>query len=265
MFYKSCSPIKWYLHFFKSNSSKKDKVYLTKINYYDNLTPKFNKFSYNFNYHAPLSLNNKSLKNFNLLALYLSLLNVISDTTLQINGAYKSFFIFEVSKNYPPYLNISKVLLKWKNSYNFLYNIFFQNIAILAFSGKVLKKEVNAFNWSIFSLDYNLFKLISPYFTIKNIKYGEPSLSIQKMFTTQKVNNSIIIDMPYHSKTLQLLRNSDIYTIALTPFNIDPWIVNYSIPCSASNLFTQYLFLRLLTFIRKKALSDYYKTQMFKL
>jgi hypothetical protein len=262
VFYKFSSIIRWYLHLFKSLEPKSNKIFLTKINYQDTLTTNFNRLSHNFNRNKPSNLNNKPLKSLNLLTLYLSLLNIVSDTTLEINGSYRSFFIFEFSKNYPPYINISKVLLKWKNSYNFLYNIFFQNIIVLTFSSKVLKKEVNAFNWSIFSFDYNLFKLVSPFFTIKNLDYGEPSLSLRKMFRTQKINNSIIIDMPYHYRTVQLLRSSDIYTIALTPFNINPWTINYPIPCSSSNLFTQYLFLRLITFIRRKAISDYYRLQL---
>lgn len=154
--------------------------------------------------------------------MYLSLLNVLSDTTLKINSFHKSFFIFDISKNYPPYLNLTKVIAKWKTTHNFFYNLFYQQSLVLVFTSKVLKKESNSFSWSLFNFDYDFFKLVSPYFTIKNIQYGEFTMSLRKMLRTHRVFNSIIIDLPYHYKTVQFLTRSGIYTIGLVPFNINP-------------------------------------------
>lgn len=113
--------------------------------------------------------------------LYIRLLNSSSDTSLQINSLNRNLFVYSIGKNYPPYINILKFLIKWNNSYTLLYNMFYSNASILVFTNKTLKLEANAFNWPFFNFDHELFKLSSPYFTMKKSPYGEFAVYLKRL------------------------------------------------------------------------------------
>jgi hypothetical protein len=150
------------------------------------------------------------------------LISSSADTSLHINPLNRNLYVNHVGKNYPPYINISKFLIKWNNSYTLLYNLFYNNASILVFTNKTLKLEANAFNWSFFSFDHDLFKLASPYFTIKMFPYGEFAFYLKKAFAKYSLLNTFILDVPYHEKSIKFLQRADLYTIGLIPLNVNP-------------------------------------------
>ena len=146
----------------------------------------------------------------------------------------------------------------------FIYNLCYYKATILAFTSKIFLKETSAFNWSFFNFEYDLFYYIKPYFTMKNIPYGEDTFTLQHVLKQKRIYNALVVDIPYHQKTIPFLKNIDLFLIGLTPFNMNPWLVHYAIPCGSTNLFTQYFLLKLVIFIRKQALARLFLTNYTK-
>ena len=74
-----------------------------------------------------------------------------------------------------------------------------------------------------------------------------------RMLSQTGLTSAFVSDTKYQKRTLFYLRISGIHTIGLVPYTISPWIVNYAIPAASNTLFTQYFFIKLLTYIRQQA------------
>ena len=193
----------------------------------------------------------KTSKNFDLFLLYLQFSNTSQTSTFKIHAYYRPLFISEYN-SLSPYLNIKKFYAKWNHAYNFLLNLFFEEAKLLMFSHKVLKTETLAFNWSFNLLSFNLFKYTAPYFFLKEFDYGDSSTITFKRLARQQLQIACISDIKYHEKTLFYLKSNGVYTIGFVSYNSSPWSVEYAIPSATSSLFTQFFFIKLLSYIRQQ-------------
>lgn len=173
---------------------------------------------------------------------------------------FKNMFLFD-SKKSTLFFNHSRFYMRWTHTYNLLLNIFFKQITPVVFSTKMFKKEVTAFNWQLDVLDYSLFKRATPYFFLKDSKYGDETTSIFHALESQGLNVSFVTDIKYHEKNVFFLKRFNSYTIGIVPFNMNPWLVSYCIPIATNNIIIEYFFFKLLAFIRQyaaiKRYSDY--------
>jgi len=208
--------------------------------------------SYNLSLNETTSIFwKKTSKNFDLFLLYLQFSNTSQTSTFKIHAYYRPLFISEYD-SISPYLNIKKFYAKWNHAYNFLLNLFFEDAKLLMFSHKVLKTETLAFNWSFNLLSFNLFKYSSPYFFLKEFDYGDASTITFKRLAQQQLQIACISDIKYHEKTLFYLKSNGVYTIGFVSYNSSPWSVEYAIPSATSSLFTQFFFIKLLSYIRQQ-------------
>jgi len=157
-----------------------------------------------------------------------------------------------------PLINIDMLFTKWKNSYNFLLNIFFNKLNIFLFSNKIFKNEVISFNWSLNLLDYKLFKHSTPYFYMRDTKFGVSSTTIFKRFEKNGLNAAFVLDLKQHEKNVTFLKTINMYTIGLVPYNMNPWLVSYSFPVATNNIFIQYFFIKTLLFFKQKVYLQLY-------
>ncbi len=199
--------------------------------------------------------NKWSIKDSNvnyLFALYLKFAHG-DGSNFVIHADYKYMFMCNDNVYITPFLDIYRFHKKWMHSYDLLINLFFVNTQIFAFSSKLLKEETLSFNWSFNIIPYTLFKQSSPYFFLKDATHGARTNFIFKLLGQYGLHTAFIADTKYQKKTLFHLRRSGVHTIGLVPYTISPWIVNYAIPAASNTLFTQYFFIKLLTYIRQQA------------
>jgi len=186
--------------------------------------------------------------NYSLFLLYVQQTTNHSSSFLQPHAYFKAFFL-TTTLNSSPVLNISKLYLKWINTYNLLINLFFFKTSLLLFSNKTLKNETLGFNWSQNLLSYKLFKYTSPIFFLKDSKYGVTPTLIFKRFEQKSLSTAFLTDVKYHEKNLYYLKRFHIYTIGLVPYNLNPWMVSYSIPTSINSVFIQFFFIQFLSLL----------------
>lgn len=209
------------------------------------------------NFQQPkLSIINKKTF-YNLFLIYLQHSTTSSNNFFTPHANFKSLFLFS-QDNTTTYLNLQKMHSKWINTCNFLLNLFMIKCNLLVFATKTLKIETLSFNWSLNLLNYNLFKYSSPIFFTKDSKYSVASTLVFKKFQQSKVDTVFITDIKYHEKNLYYLKRFNITTIALMPYNLNPWLVTYAIPAASSSIFIQYFFLKLLTYLKQYATTKNY-------
>jgi hypothetical protein len=189
---------------------------------------------------------------------YLNFANTMGDLSYAIHAAHRSLFITPMGTWHAPYLNISKVHQKWTHSHSFIFNLFFSQSPILIFANKSLKNEVYAANWSYRIMNYELFKYMVPFFYFKDNPYGNDISLVYSKLSSIGVDSVFVADVKFHKRTLFFLKKWGVYTIGLAPYNIDPWVLHYSIPVAASTLFTQYFFTKLMIYMRQEANIHYY-------
>lgn len=84
---------------------------------------------------------------------------------------HANFKLFYLTDSTSPYLIVdtSKFLARWKNSYFFLYNIFFHNCNPIIFGSFIFKKEILALNWHYNFFEINLWRYFFLFFFLKRM------------------------------------------------------------------------------------------------
>ena len=154
-------------------------------------------------------------------------------------------------------INTNSFYKRWSNTYLFLYNLFYYKSFFLLFGPQILKLEILSFNFSHSNPYTQSLTLKKPLFFFKDTFYGWETLNIFEELQSKKLNTYFILDILKHPRTLFYLRSTNAYTIGLIGSNQNPWTVSYPIPSFTINLFLQYFFLKLLTFIRRSSISNY--------
>lgn len=148
-------------------------------------------------------------------------------------------------------ISINKVFTKWKEFYYLMLNLFYFNIQILFFGTSFFKKELLAFNWKVSTQINYLWRYIQPLLYFKSnkiINYGD---FLFRKLKLSNFNIALILDTTYHNKTIYYLHKVPFYTIGLVPINCSYYTVNFAIPTSSDNLFTQLFFIKFLVKTKK--------------
>lgn len=169
------------------------------------------------------------------------------------NSTYSNFYL--IKKNSILVLDIVKVLNRWENSYNLLFNIFYYNYSPLIFSNYWHKSSTTSLNWFFNKWELNLWKTAIPFFSFKLNQFGELTNYFFYQLKKKSKKFALITDCSYHYSTLYYLKKHDFYSIGLTSFNINPWLVNYPIFSIFDSFLIQSFFLKLILYSYKYAIS----------
>jgi len=197
-------------------------------------------------------------REFSLFLMYIQFSNSYAGNFV-LHAQLRSMFITqEYGSHTVPYINVTKFHARWVNSYNFLFNLFCSNVGLLMFCPKTFKKEALSFNWSSELLEHTLFKQAAPHFVMKDVSYGEHSTEAFISLRDSGLDVAFLTDIKYHQRTLFYLKTNKIYTIALIPYNMSPWLVHWCILASSNGIYMQYYFIKLLCYIRQQAENYHY-------
>jgi hypothetical protein len=186
--------------------------------------------------------------------LYLAFANGSSDTSYVIHAHWKPFFIRSFGSNLAPYIDPMKLIQRWNHTYHLLYNLFYNQSQMVAFSNKTLKTESSAFNWTAPVVRGTLFRYATPFFWLKNNSYGSDILVMYSKLSDRGLEASFVTDTRYHQQTVFFLRKCGIYTLGLVAYTANPWLLHYPVPVASSTLFTQYFFLKYIIYVKRSAL-----------
>ncbi len=149
-------------------------------------------------------------------------------------------------------------MLRWIESYNLIFNIFYYNFNPLFFGTVLFKNEILALNWNYNYFDINLWKYYFPFFIFKLNNYNKKTDFFFEKLNTYNINFFFISDCQYHYKNLHYLKKKNQYTLGLINFNINPWLVSYPILSFFENFLIQSFFFKFIIYIQKKTLLEQY-------
>jgi len=242
----------------KINSLKIDNFSEFKTLYNLNLKNNFNIKKIN-NFIPVKPSNTNSVKEIlSIFKIYISTNSFNYQYFLSTHVSWKSFYVFN-SKSGNSILNLNKIFNKWKNFYYLFYNLFYYNIDILVFGTSFFKKELLAINWSMFNNLKSTWRYIKPFLFFKSNQIFILGEYIFSRLKYQGIHLALINDVLYHNKTIHYLHKSSFYTLGLVPINYNYHTVNFALPTSNDNLFTQLFFIRLLIKIKESTKNIKYK------
>jgi hypothetical protein len=148
----------------------------------------------------------------------------------------------------------SKFLLRWKELYDLIFNIFFYKFNPLVFSSVFFKNETLALNWNYNSFEINLWKYYFPFFIFKLNNYNRKASFFFEKIKNSNINFFFVTDCSYHYKNLYYLKKNNCYTIGLINIFLNPWLVSFPVIALFENFLIQFFFLKLIIFIQKNCL-----------
>lgn len=151
-------------------------------------------------------------------------------------------------------INTQKLLNRWKNSYDFIFNIFYFNINFTIFSSSIFKKETLSINWASNQWSLSLWKFYSPFFIFQPNRYNKKIDFFFKKLKQLDFNFFIVTDCLYHYKNLFYLKKNNNFTLGLINFYDSPWIVSYPIVSFFDNYLIQSFFFKILIYLQKQSI-----------
>lgn len=155
-------------------------------------------------------------------------------------------------------LGAKRYFLRWVDSYNLLFNLFYSDPSVQLLSNKTFIEESLTFNWQYSIKNYKLFKYSQPWLIFKDATHGAYIHKVIRLLLQQQADFLILTDIHNHNKLLPYLKRYSFYIIGLVPINHSPWRVSYPIPVFADSSLSQFYFLRWLFFIKGRAQSHKY-------
>lgn len=177
---------------------------------------------------------------------------------LAIHSSWRGFF-YTNSKSGVSIINLNKMFSKWKNFYYLFFNLFYYSINMVVFGTSFFKKELVSLNWSLFSNIKHLWRYAKPFLFLKSNKIFTLGEYIFSRLKLQGVNLALIVDVLYHNKTIHYLHRSSFFTFGLVPLTYNLHTVNFALPTSTENLFTQLFFIRFFLKIKESTKLSQYK------
>lgn len=159
-------------------------------------------------------------------------------------------------------LDCTKFLIRWKEAYDLIFNIFFYNFNPIIFSSNFFKKEVLALNWNYNTFEINLWKYYFPFFIFKLNNYNKKTDFFFNKLNSLGINFFLITDCLYHFKNLHYIKKKNLYSIGLINLELNPWLVDYPILNFFESFLTQLFFFKLLIFIERRVI--FFKHNLFK-
>ena len=143
------------------------------------------------------------------------------------------------------YADLGKAFSRWSSTHTLLTNLFYYNIKIISFGSKLLINEILSLNWKLATPNLLTHSSFDKSFFFSSAKtgplYSKSFLRLSKF----KIENSFIFDLNFHQRTIFFLRRYNFFTMGLVASTQNPWVVDYPIPVSISNILTQYYFIKL--------------------
>ena len=175
----------------------------------------------------------------------------------KIHSVYRLLFN-TINPNELVYVDAGKAFSQWSSTQSLLVNLFYYNIRVVSFTGKLLIDEVLSLNWKLttphlFShsnFDKSIF--FSPADT--GPIYSWNYLRLSKF----KIENAFIFDLGFHKRTVFFLRRRKFFTFSIVAATQSPWLVDHPIPVLSSTLLTQYYFLKLVTYAFSRGQNLYF-------
>ena len=216
----------------KTNRTVEHNCYLSNNFFFINkkkiITLKFVKLIFFFDY----SLSNKDLKKI----------------------YFYNFFFLSNQKKSLTLINASKLLKRWENSYNLIFNIFYYNYNPLIFSNPLFKNSTLSLNWFIDKWEMDLWKYYFSFFVYKTNKFSTKIDFFYEKLKEFGYEFFLITDSLYHFKNLYYFKKHFFYTIGLSSISVNPWILDYPIVSFVNSYLIQFFFIKLLIYIQKQSL-----------
>jgi len=143
------------------------------------------------------------------------------------------------------YTDLGKAFSRWVSTNVLLTNLFYYNIKILSFGSKLLKDEILSLNWKLSPSNLLSHASFDKSFFFSSAKTGPLYAKSFLRLSTFKIENSFIFDLNFHHRTIFFLRRYKFFSMGLVASTQNPWVVDYPIPVSISNILTQYYFIKL--------------------
>lgn len=175
------------------------------------------------------------------------------NSNFKIHPNFKLFYVNN-SSNKIILVDSTKFVLRWKESYDLIFNIFFYNFNPMIFSTNFFKKETLSLNWNYNTFDINLWKYYFPFFIFKLNNYNRKTDFFFDKLNDMQINFFFISDCMYHFKNLHYMKKKNMYTVGLLNINLDPWIISYPLISFFDSFLTQLFFFKILIFIERKSL-----------
>jgi len=168
------------------------------------------------------------------------------------SGFFNMFF-FKGSKGSAHIINLNKVLLRWKDFFNLILNLYLFNLNPLVYSSPFFKNETLALNWNLTVWELRSWKYCYPFFVFKTNNFSIKTKFFYDRLDALDYSLFIISDCLYHFKNLYFFKKFMFYTIGLISLNISPWLVSYPILASSNSFLNQIFFLQALSYAQKKS------------
>lgn len=169
------------------------------------------------------------------------------------NHNHQFFFMKDFKKNLI-ITDTVKFLNRWKNGYNFIFNIYYYSLVSLLFGSFEFKNEILAINWHHSKFDLNFWKYSFIFFIFKTNRF---SLKINHFFnklSMSDINFFFVSNVFYHYKNIHYMTKFKFFSIGPVNSNLSPWLLSYSLPSFSTNLIIEYFFLKFLILTEKRAL-----------
>lgn len=176
---------------------------------------------------------------------------------------YFHFFFYKNFKKNFVLIDSRKLLNRWKNAQNLIFNVYYYQFLPLIFGSFDFKQEILALNWNNLKLDLMFWRYSFTFFFFKINKYGFKINQFYNKLSLYNFNFFFISNSLYHYKNIFYFNKLKFYTIGPVSSNISPWLLSYPIPALSINFLIEYFFLKFLILLEKNAL--YFKYTFLKL
>lgn len=194
---------------------------------------------------------NKTL-DLKLFTLFFSFNYSLHNRQLKSNHSFKLFYVKDRLGSVTV-VDSAQFLMRWKDAYDFLYNIFLYKLNPVILGSPIFKDETLALNWNYEHFDINLWRYYFPFFIFKTNTYSNRVNFFINKLTQHGVNFYLITDCNYHYKNMHYINKKRLYSIGLINANISPWLVTYPIISFFDSYSTQSFFFKLIIYIEREA------------
>lgn len=143
-----------------------------------------------------------------------------------------------------PIINPTVFTHHWSNLFNFITNFFLFCDELLTFSTPFFKKETAAFNWYFNKFELNFWRLHSNYFCRQIINFNQLIEFFYQKLYDFGCETAIITDPIYHAKSLFYLNKNYFFSLGLADASTDPTLLSLAIPVLQVNFFSQFFFIK---------------------
>nr|ASY95726.1 ribosomal protein S2 [Stylonychia lemnae] len=178
------------------------------------------------------------------------------------NSKFSRFFFYYNKGGRLKIINSRKLINRWLNSIDLLYNLNYFYLKPLVMSIPFFRKECLSFNWYFSKWEFSFWKLAFPFFVRRTNAYHRKVGYFYALLKEDVSAFFIVTDCIYHFKNLYYLRKNHFFTIGFVNLAGNPWVVNYPVINMIESLTNQAFFFKILSYTTK--LASYHRFLFFK-